>query len=106
VVLSNHELGPKLDRLAEVLGSLEPKLSSHRIVPHKLPKAQGEILRTIKQVLAGYPGGLQTFEVRRLVEQELGRKLLRSTVKDALASNPAFERISRGRYRMSTDRRQ
>lgn len=62
--------------------------------------AQGQILRTIKQVLAGYPDGLQTFEIRRLVELELGRKLPKSTVKDALASNPAFERLGYGRYRL------
>jgi hypothetical protein len=100
-VLSNPEVGPKLDRLAEVLGSIEPKLASHRIVLRKLPLAQGRILRTIKQVLAGYPGGLQTFEIRRMVEQELGQRLPKSTVKDALASNPAFERLGYGRYRLA-----
>lgn len=98
--LSNPEVGLKLDRLGEVLAGLEPKLSTHQIVPRKLRLTQGRILQTIKQVLAGYPDGLQTFEVRQLVEQELGRKLPRSTVKATLAENPAFERIRRGRYRL------
>jgi hypothetical protein len=62
--------------------------------------AQGRILWTIKQVLAEYPDGLQAFEIRQLVEQRLGRKLPKSTVKDALASNSAFERLGYGRYKL------
>ena len=34
-----------------------------------------------------------------LVEQQLGRRTPRSTVKGALATNPAFERVGYGRYR-------
>lgn len=89
-----------LDRLAEVFVSLEPKLASHKIVPRKLPMAQGQVLRAIRQVLAGHPDGLQAFEVRRLVESELGRKVPSSTVKNDLADNPSFERMGRGRYRL------
>lgn len=92
-----------LARLAEALAALEPKLASHKILPRKLPRAQGQTLATIKRVLAAYPDGLQTFEVRRIVELDLGRKLPRATVKDALASNPAFVRLGRGRYRLRMD---
>lgn len=98
--LLNPETGPMLDRLAKALAALEPNLASHRIVPRKLQKVQGQVLATIKRVLAAYPDGLQTFEARRLVELDLGRKLPKSTVKDALASNPAFERLGHGRYRL------
>lgn len=98
--LSNPEIGPKLDRIAKVLAGLEPKLATHKIVLRKLPLTQGRILETIKGVLAECPDGLQAFEIRWLVEQELGRTLPRSTVKATLAENPAFERITRGRYRV------
>lgn len=100
VNLLNPEIGPRLDRLVRLIASLEPHLASHRIVPRKLPSAQGQVLATMKRVLASHPEGLQTFEVRRFVEQDSGRKLPKSTVKDALASNPAFERIGHGRYRL------
>jgi hypothetical protein len=100
-VLSNPVVGPKLDQLAESFGSLEPKLASHRVTVTKHRRKHGEILDAIKLVLAVHPEGLQTFEARRLVEEHLGRELRPSTVKDALASNPAFERIRRGRYRPS-----
>jgi hypothetical protein len=97
-VLSNPDASLMLDRLADVLAALEPKLATHQIVLRKLPMPQGQIIWTIKRVLADYPNGLQTFEVRRLVELELGHKLPKSTVKDALASNSAFERIGIGKY--------
>ena len=100
VDLLNPEVGSKLDQLTKIFASLEPNLASHRIVPRKLPLAQGLTLATIKRVLASHPEGLQTFEVRKYVEQDLGRKLPKSTVKDALASNPAFERVRYGRYRL------
>jgi hypothetical protein len=57
-------------------------------------------LRAIQQVLAGFPNGLQGFEIRRMVEQDLGRKVPSSTIKSNLADNPAFERIGYGRYRL------
>lgn len=98
-VLSNPEVGPKLDRLAEVLARLKPSPATHRVVLQDLPPSQGKTLRTIKKVLADYPDGLRAFEVRRLVELTLRRKLPDSTVRDALRSNPAFERIERGKYR-------
>ena len=69
----------------------------------KLPRLQGQVLATVKRVLADYPAGLQAFEVRRFVELELGEKLPKSTVKDALSSNAAFERIAPGRYRLRSD---
>jgi hypothetical protein len=92
-----------LDRLAEVFSSLEPKLASHQVVIAKRRRLHGEIIKAIKLILARHPAGLQTFEARKLVEEHLGRELRPSTVKDALASNPAFERIRRGRYRMQKD---
>lgn len=62
--------------------------------------AQGHILRTVKQVLAAHPDGLQVVGVNRLVEQWLDRQLPPSMVRNALKRNPAFERISYGRYRL------
>jgi hypothetical protein len=100
-VLSNPATDSALDQLAEVLAALEPKLATHKIVLRKLPMAQGEVLQVIRQVLAYHPDGLQAFEVRRLVETELGRKVPSSTIKNDLADNPAFERIGRGRYRLT-----
>jgi hypothetical protein len=98
--LSNPGVAPLLERLSQALASLEPNIASHKIVPRKLRIAQGEVLRAIVRVVASYPDGLQTFEVRRLVETELGRKVPSSTIKSDLADNPAFERIRRGRYRL------
>lgn len=100
VDLLNPAVQPILDRLQRAIDSLEGNLARHRVKFSDLPLAQGQILWTIKRVLAAYPDGLQAFEVRRIVELELGRKLPKSTVKDALASNPAFERIGYGRYRL------
>jgi hypothetical protein len=100
VNLLNPQLGPRLDKLAKLIASLEPNLASHKIVPRKLPLSQGAILRAIQQVLAGFPDGLQAFEIRRMVEHDLGRKVPSSTIKSDLADNPAFERISYGRYRL------
>ncbi|MFN8164128.1 MAG: integrase core domain-containing protein [Solirubrobacterales bacterium] len=98
-VLSNPSITKRLDSLAAVLALQQPGLSTHRINLPRLPLAQGQILLTIKNVLASHPDGLQAFEIRQLVERELGHKIPRSTVKDALARNPAFDRIARGRYR-------
>lgn len=89
-----------LSRLSEAIGDLGPKLASHRVVIVKRRPLRGEVIEAIKLILARHPAGLQTFEARRLVEEHLGRELPRSTVKDALASNPDFERIRRGRYRL------
>jgi hypothetical protein len=60
----------------------------------------GSRLRTNKHVLREHVAGLQTYEVRSHVEKRLGRSLPKSTVKDALASNPVFARIAKGRYRL------
>jgi hypothetical protein len=100
VALLNLETGPKLDRLAQAIKHLEGDPASHGIVFPELPPAQGQILMTIKHVLAAYPDGLQAFEVRRAAELQLGRKLAKSTVNAALAENPAFKRIGYGRYRL------
>ena len=64
VNLLNPEVGPRLDRLAKLIASLEPNLASHRIVPRKLPLAQGAILLAIQQVLAGF---LMGFKASRYV---------------------------------------
>jgi hypothetical protein len=56
----------------------------------------------IKTVMLEHPDGLHTYEARALVEERLGRKLPKSTVKDALASHPeVFKRIGYGKYRLS-----
>lgn len=97
--LSNPEVGPRLDRLATDLAALKPNLASHTIVLRKLPLRQGWILRTIKQVLAEHPEGLQRWQVGELVEKRLERPVPKSTIGNALVK-PAFERIGPGRYRL------
>ena len=99
--LSNPEVGVEFDRLTEALNRLGRRLERHRVVAEDPRQPYGEVMRTIKTVLAEHPEGLRTVEVRRLVEARLGRELPRSTVKDALAASPAFERLSRGRYRLA-----
>jgi hypothetical protein len=65
---------------------------------------QGQLLRTIKLVLADRPAGLRTVEIWRLVEERLGRQVSYSAVKGDLASNAGcggcFERLRRGVYRL------
>jgi hypothetical protein len=99
--LSNTEAASNFDRLLAVLAPLKAKAVRHKIDLDSVRPRQGDVLGAIKTILADYPEGLQTFEIRQTVEVELGRKLPKSNVKDALASNPAFERIKYGRYRLS-----
>ena len=100
VELSGHPSNPNvrsdLDQLQELIE--EGKQSRRMISAPRLKPPQGQILKTIKLVMMEHPDGLHTYEVRRLVEERLGRKLPKSTVKDALATNPMFERIGYGRY--------
>ena len=86
----------KLSKQIEKLLASNDKVS----LPKYKPKPrQGRTLRTIKTVLLEHPDGLQTYEVRKLVEERLGRRLPKSTVKDALATHPKdFRRVSYGRY--------
>jgi hypothetical protein len=100
VDLLNPEIRPKLERLREAVAGLKGNVAAHRVKFRDLPLGQGQILWTIKQVLAAYPDGLQAFEVQQIVGLELGRKLAKSTVNCALSTNTAFERIGRGRYRL------
>ena len=100
--LSNPETGVLLARINDALDALGSVVAMHDVVTTPRRGAQGEILRAIKLVLVGYPQGLQTVEVRRLVETCLGRRLPPSTVKGLLAQHAAFERLQRGRYRLRT----
>ena len=98
--LSNPETGALLAGISDALETLGSAVVTHRVVPASRRAAHGEILRAIKLVLAEYPQGLRTVEVRRLVEARLGRRLSSSTVKGLLAQYNAFERLQRGRYRL------
>lgn len=98
--LSNPETGALLSGISDALGTLGSAVAQHDVVTVPPRGAQGEILRTIKLVLAEHPQGLRTVEVRRLVETCLGRRLPSSTVKGLLAQHNAFERLQRGRYRL------
>lgn len=59
---------------------------------------QGQVARTLKDILAGHPEGLHVSEARRLLEERLGRELPRSTVKSALVEHTGpegdFRRLS------------
>lgn len=103
-LLSNPALALALARLAEAASGGTASLTGapQRSAPVRPP--QGEVLRTIKAVLAGYLDGLSVSEIRRLVEERLGRDLSRSTVKGALAEHAVpggpFVRRRRGVYRL------
>jgi hypothetical protein len=98
-LLSNPNVCSDLDRLHELIE--KAKQSKRKRSSFEIKPPQGQVLRTIKLVMLEHPDGLHTYEVRKLVEERLGRKLPKSTVKDALATNPAFERIGYGKYRVS-----
>ena len=102
--LLNPEIGVLLAGISDALDGLGSAVAEHGVVMAPRRNAQGEIVRTIKLVLAAHPLGLQTVEVRRLVEAHLGQRLPPSTVKGMLVQNGAFERVERGRYRLRTDR--
>ncbi len=71
-LLSNPALALTLARLGEAASGATASVTSgpQRSAPVRPP--QGEVLRTIKTVLAGYPDGLSVSEIRRLVEERLG----------------------------------
>ena len=70
--------------------------------------SEGQVLRTIKAVLLEHPDGLHVSEIRRAVEERLGRQLSRSTVKGALAEHcepgGLFRRRRRGVYMLRVPR--
>lgn len=97
-LLSNPRVTLELKRIAEGLASEPRSAPAARLSARRAP--QGQVLRAIKGVLAGCADGLQAHEVRTLVEQHLGRQISKSTVNATLFSNPAFELIAYGRYRL------
>jgi hypothetical protein len=93
-----------LGRALKAVAELRPRKQAMLV---ELPDAslpQGQLLRAIKVVLAGRPGGLRTVEVWRLVEDRLGCQVSYSAIKTDLASNAVrdgcFERLRRGVYRL------
>jgi hypothetical protein len=101
-LLSNTNVRSDIDRLHGVIEELLASPKRKRS-PRKLQPPQGQILKTIKLVMMEHPDGLHTYEVRQLIEEQLGRKLPKSTVKNALATNPAFERIGYGKYHLTAE---
>lgn len=103
--LSNPAVLAKLDALTtcrrEALAHGEPRLH-----PASRPPARaGEIVETIVVVLAECNGSMRVAEIHRYVEQRLGRRVNRKSVKAclsewALASRPRFQRTGYGRYRL------
>lgn len=90
---------------SQLLAALKALKTSSAMMarPVRLKPPQGQVLRTIKQVLEDHPEGLRTNQIRHLVEQQLGRSIGKSTINDRLVRNPSFERISRGKYCLRTD---
>jgi hypothetical protein len=108
-LLSNPDFGSLLTRLREALAKRPDRASAvARSVPDRAP--QGQVLRTIKAVLLEHPDGLRVSQIRRAVEERLGRELSRSTVKGALAehceSGGIFRRRRRGVYMLRGARAQ
>jgi hypothetical protein len=90
-----------VDLLRKIQAKLKTGVKQRPESQPKLKPPQGEVLKTIQLVLLEHPDGLHTYEVRQLVEERLGRKLPRSTVKGCLAEHPKlFERLRRGVYRI------
>jgi hypothetical protein len=111
-LLSNPQFAEKLEKLQSSLVRLTDGCQN---TPRSTPNAQepslprGLILRTIVEVLAAEAGGLRTVEIRRRVEERLGRELPRSIVKAALAEHARpsglFKRVRPGVYVAATDDR-
>ena len=96
--ISNPSFITRVEKLSK---RIKKTKRSGKQLPEPEPKPrQGEVLKTIKLVLLEHPDGLQTYEVRQLIEERLGRKMPKSTVRDALANNRTFKRIGHGRYRL------
>jgi hypothetical protein len=102
-LLSNLNLAQVVHRAHKAVANMDPAPPLQMDAPPVRPRP-GEIIRTIASTLAGHPEGLRTVEVRRLAEEQLGRKLPVTTVKGALAGGSGtdgrFERVARGRYRL------
>jgi hypothetical protein len=101
-LLSNPNLAAGLARLDSAVAGIRRLRAADLVSPPVGRPPQGQVLRTIKRILARHPDGLPVSEVRRLVEEEIGRELSRSTVKGALSDhagpNGAFKRRKRGVY--------
>lgn len=90
-----------IDLLRKIEAKLKTGVKQRPEPQPKLKPPRGEVLRMIQLVLLENPDGLHTYEVRRLVEERLGRKLPRSTVKGCLAEHSKlFVRVRRGVYRV------
>ncbi len=104
-LLSNPGLAATLARLSRAVGGRPPTLERSADLARP---PQGQVLRTIKGVLLRHPDGLHVSEIRRAVEERLGRELPPSTVKGALAehSGPGrmFRRRRRGVYMLRAPR--
>ena len=98
--LSNPEFIEALDSVNVALSGLDRRPSRHTVLPAEISQRQGDTLQAMKAILATCPGGLRTVELRARVQAALGRTCPSSTVKGMLAANPAFVRVSRGRYRL------
>ncbi len=101
-LLSNPKLGSTLGHVGEALANRRPNRTS-AVARSRLDAApQGQVLRTIRAVLLEHPEGLHVSDIRRAVEERLGRELSRSTVKGALAEHcepgGIFRRRRRGVY--------
>jgi hypothetical protein len=68
--------------------------------PNKVRLPQGAILRAIVRVLVAHPDGLRAVEIRKHVDQELGRGIGKSAINDRLWRNGQFERVRRGVYKL------
>jgi hypothetical protein len=76
-----------------------------RAPPRAGPRLRrGELVDLVAAVLAEHPNGLRTVEVRKIVQDRLGRQLGRSTARSILASVSSdggpSERVAHGRYRL------
>jgi hypothetical protein len=91
-----------LKRARHLSQRIEKLVKSGRSVPLPSPPKPrpGQVLSTIKLILLEHPDGLQTYEIRQLVEERLGRKLPRSTIKGTLSGRDEFERVERGHYQL------
>ena len=98
-LLSNPDFGSTLARLTRAIADRSSR--RERTGDVRRPP-QGQVLRMIKAVLVEHPDGLHVCEIRRAVEERLGRELSRSTVKGALAEHSGqggtFRRRRRGVY--------
>jgi hypothetical protein len=105
---SNHDLAEGLDRVAERIGLLGISRSpvppvGPTITPSR--RGSGSITVAVATVL-GSAGEMQARDVHRAIECLRGESVSVSSVKNCLARKPVgtasqFERVSRGRYRLT-----